>query len=75
MPTKNAAQVMEEVARRWASMDEDLKDPYKLKAQMDKARYDKELEQYRSRKQQEKQEKQEAESVTPETEQRPVEAE
>jgi len=29
MPTKNAAQVMEEVARRWAHMNEDLKDPYR----------------------------------------------
>lgn len=69
MPTKNAAQVMEEVARRWAHMNEDLKDPYRQKAQEDKARYDRELEEYRQKKQQEKEN-----TVKPEPES-PAEAE
>ena len=41
---------MDEVASRWASLDEEAKEPYREKARKDKQRYDQEILQYKAKK-------------------------
>ena len=67
----NAQQVMDEVASRWTQLDEEAKEPYRVKAQMDKARYDRQLQEYKSRQHMSPQAEKENQAAAPEPQPEP----
>ena len=62
---------MDEVASRWTQLDEEAKEPYRVKAQMDKARYDRQLQEYKSRQHMSPQAEKENQAAAPEPQPEP----